>query len=128
MESKEEILKFQAFEQKINQVQAQLNSVEEGIGELKFLEESLEELKGSKDKEILSPIGRGIFIKSKIISEELLVDVGGKNFVKKDIDSAKEMIKKQVEKLKNIQEELNLSLEKIGEEITLEMKNSQKQN
>jgi len=128
MESKEEILKFQAFEQKINQVQAQLNSVEEGIGELKFLEESLEELKGSKDKEILSPIGRGIFIKSKIISEELLVDVGEKNFVKKDIDSAKEMIKKQVEKLKNIQEELNLSLEKIGEEITLEMKNSQKQN
>ena len=77
----------------------------------------LDELKGSEGKEILAPIGRGIFAKTKLISEELTVDVGGGNFVKKSIANTKKIIEEQVNKLEDVKIELNDNLEKIGEEM-----------
>jgi len=111
------IFKFQMFEQQIQQLQQQLQAVEQGIEEMTSLNLELDELKGSKDKEILAPIGRGIFAKTKLLSEELTIDVGGGNFVKKSIPEAKSIIKKQIEKLEEVKKELENNLEKISEEL-----------
>ena len=66
----------------------------------------------------MAPIGRGIFIKSKLLDEELTVDVGGKNFVKKSIPDTKSILEEQIKKLEQVREELNQNLEKINEELT----------
>ena len=55
--SQEELMiKFQMYEQQIKQVQQQLESIEQAIIEMNSLNIGLDELKGAKDKEILSSV------------------------------------------------------------------------
>ena len=119
------ILKLGMYEQQIQQVQQQLEAIEHGIVELDSLNTELDEIKGSEGKEIMAQIGRGIFIKSKILSDELIVDVGGKNFVKKTVPETQELINKQLEKLEEAKESLNNSIIEISnkaEELVEEFK------
>jgi len=110
--------KFQMFEQQINQINQQLQAVEQAIMELTNIDTGLDDLVGSKGKEIMAPIGRGIFAKTKLLDEELTVDIGEKTFVKKSIPETKKILQEQIEKLKEAQEQLNQNLEQINHELT----------
>jgi len=126
--NQEELMqKFGMYEQQIMQLQQQLEAVEQAIVEMSSLVLGLDELVGSKDKEILAPIGRGIFTKTKLISEDLTVDVGGKNFIKKSIPETKKLIQNQVEKLEEVKKELEGNLEEINNELTTTFMNAQKE-
>ena len=109
--------KLEMFEQQIQQLQQQLQAVEQGIVELGNLNFGLDELEGGKGKEIMSPIGQGIFAKTKLLSEDLIVDVGGKNFVKKTIPETKDLIENQIKKLDEIKKDLQNSINEIGKEF-----------
>lgn len=111
-------MQFQMFEQQIRMTQEQLQAVEQAIVEIGSLNLQLDELIGKKDNEILAPIGRGIYANAKLLSEELLVDIGSKNFVKKTIPETKNIIQNQIKKLEKVKEELNGELEKINTELT----------
>ena len=127
--NQEELMyKLQMYEQQIQQLQQQLEAVEQAILEMNSLVMGLNELIGSKDKEILAPIGRGIFVKTKLVSEDLTVDVGGKNFVKKSVPETKKLIEYQVKKLEEVKEELNDNLEEINHELTITFMNAQKEH
>lgn len=124
MESQQEIIfKLSMFEQQMQQLQQQIQAVEQSIVELRSLSEGLNELKNSEGKEIMAQIGRGIFIKSKVVSEDLLVDIGGQNFVKKTIPETQELINEQIEKLKEAGKSLNNSVEEVSREAEHLMKN-----
>jgi len=110
--------KFQIFEQQIRMLQEQMNAVEQTTIDLQTLDLGLDNLKESKDKEVLAQVGRGIFVKAKVISDDLIVDIRGKNFVTKSIENTKEVLKGQIEKLGKIKEDLEGELDKINEEIT----------
>lgn len=116
-EEQELIFKLSVFEQQIQQLQQQLQAIEQGIVEMSSLNTGLDELIGSQNKEILAPIGRGIFAKAKLISEELTVDIGGRNFVKKTIPATKKIIEKQIKKLEEVKEDLNDNLERVSNEL-----------
>ncbi len=109
--------KLQMFEQQMQQFQQQLQAVDQGIIDLGNLDLGLDELVGKKDKEVMTLIGKGIFAKTKLLSEELVVDVGGKNFVTKSIPDTKEMIVDQIGKLKEAKEILTENMEKNGAEF-----------
>ncbi len=127
MEQDKEIqFKFQMFEQQIMAVQQQLQSVEQALVDMIELNLGLDDVE--KDKEILAPIGRGIFVNAKTLSEELIVDIGGKNFVKKSIPDTKKLIKEQLEKLEKAREELNGELDKINQDLTKTMVEAQGKN
>lgn len=113
--------KLSLFEQQIQQVQQQMQAVEQAIEEMNFLNKGLDELVGSKDKEILAPIGRGIYANAKLLSEELLVDIGDKNFVKKSIPDTKKIISEQIEKLGEAQKDLEKTMEEINQDLTKTM-------
>jgi prefoldin alpha subunit len=115
--SEELFFKYSMFEQQIGEIQQQIEAVERGVMDLNSLNFGLDELKGSVGKEIFAPLGKGIFVKAKLISEELNVDIGKGNFVKKSISSTKELIEEQIKKLENVKSELELHLESIGQEI-----------
>jgi prefoldin alpha subunit len=117
-EHRELTQKFMMFEQQIRLIQEQMQAVENAIIDLEGVHLGLGELVGKKDNEIMAPIGRGIYAKAKLISEDLLVDVGGKNFVKKSIPETQKVLKEQTEKLKTIKTELEGEMEKINEELT----------
>lgn len=120
--------KFQIFEGQIYQIEEQLRAVEQAILDMETIKIGLDELKGNTDKTILSSIGRGIYIETKLISEDILVDVGGKNYVKKTIPETKELISEQGEKLKGMRTELEKELDKINNEITKTMEEFQGKN
>ena len=127
--NQEEVMyKLSMYEQQIMQLQQQLEAVEQAIIEMSSLVLGLNELTGSKEKEILAPIGRGIFVKTKLISENLTVDVGGKNFVKKSIPETKELINNQIKKLEEVKKELNENLEEINNELTTTFMNAQEEH
>jgi len=126
-EQQELMYKFQMYEQQIQQLQQQLEAVEQAIVEMGSLAAGFNELIGSKNKEILAPIGRGIFVKTKLVSEDLTVDVGGKNFVKKTIPETKKLIQNQVEKLEEVKKELESNLEEINNELTTTFMSAQKE-
>lgn len=113
---------------KFQQLQQQIEAVNRGIVELSSLANGLDELVNSKDKEIFAPVGRGIFANAKLISDELNVDVGGGNFVKKSIPETKKLINEQIEKLDEVKKELEDNLEKIGEEFTVMMNDVEKED
>ncbi len=116
-EQQETLYKLSLFEQQMNQLNSQLEAIEKASMDMASLIQGLEELKGEKDKEILAPIGRGIFAKAKLISEDLIVDIGDKNLIQKDINGTKELIQEQIKKLDFAKEEINKSLNNINQEI-----------
>lgn len=116
-DQQELMFKLSMFEQQIRQLQQQIQAVEQGIVEISTLSHGLDELKGSEGKEIFAPIGRGIFAKTKLLSEELTVDIGGGNFVKKSIDDTKGIINEQIKKLEDVKKDLQDNLKKLEVEI-----------
>ncbi len=117
-ENQELMIKLGMFEQQIQQLRQQLQAVEESIIEITSLNYGLDELENSAGKEILAPMGRGIFVKTKLLSDKLTVDVGGKNFVNKSIPETKKIIENQINKLNKIKEGLNRNIEEINRELT----------
>ncbi len=111
-------MQFQMFEQQIRMIQEQQQAIEQAIIELGSLNLQMDELIGKKDNEILAPIGKGIYANARLLSEELLVDIGNKNFVTKTIPETKNIIQNQLKKLEKVREELNGELEKINTELT----------
>ena len=110
--------KFMMFEQQIRYLQEQMKAVEQAIVELESINSGLNELVVKKDNEIIAQVGRGIYVNALLKSEELLVDIGGKNFVKKSIPETQKILSEQIEKLQDVREELNDEMENINEEIT----------
>jgi len=116
-ENQQELMfKLSMFEQQIQQLQQQLQAIDQAIVEMSSLKIGLDEFKGEK-KEIFAAVGRGIFIKAKSVSEELLVDVGGKNFVTKSVPETKKLIEDQIKKLEDIKNDLNHNLDEVGGEL-----------
>ncbi|MBI2044676.1 hypothetical protein HYT23_01320 [Candidatus Pacearchaeota archaeon] len=111
------MFKLAMYEQQIKQLNEQLEAVEKAIADSSSLSLNLENLKNGKEKEIVASIGKGIFARAKLISEELLVDIGGKNIVKKSIPEAQKLIGSQVNKLSEIKFEIEKNLEAMNSEL-----------
>lgn len=116
-EEQEMLYRFSVFEKQAQDLQQQIEAVEKGIVELSSLNLGLDDLIGGTGKEIFAPLGKGIFVKAKLISEDLKVDIGNGNFIQKTIPQTKELILEQVEKLKKVKEDLNEEIERLSQEI-----------
>jgi len=127
MENQEIVFRLGMLEQQLQQLQQQLQAVERGINELESLNLGLDDIKGSKDKEIFAQIGRGIYVKAKITSEELTVNIGENNFVNRNILDTKQLIQEQIRKLKDVEIELEKNIEITNKEFLEIVQEYQKQ-
>lgn len=125
-EEQELIYKLSIYEQQMQQLQQQLEVVEKTIVDVSSLNSELDELKGKAGEEIFTPVGRGIFAKAKLLSEELMINVGDGNLITKSIPETKKLIEKQIDKLKEVRKELESNLEKISHELEELMKEAEK--
>ncbi len=119
MEEKQQEVMYQLsfFEQQMNNLNQQLDAIEKAIVEMTSLKKGMDELKGQKGEEILAHLGKGIYVKAELISEEFLVDIGNKSFVKKNIETTKELINEQIEKLGGVKQEIKTNLDELNKEI-----------
>ena len=122
MNNEELTQKFQMFEQQIMQLQQQLQAVEQAILEVSGINLALNELVGKTGEEIMAPVGKGIFVKAKLLSEEILMDVGSKS-----IPETKKIIEEQSGKLVEMKGQLEGELDNINKEITGAMMQAQQQ-
>lgn len=127
MEKQEIIFRLGILEQQLQQFQQQMQAVERGINELESLNLGLDEIQDSMGKEIFARIGKGIYMKAKIISDKLTVDVGGNNFVTKDVFETKKLIQEQIRKLKEAGIELEKNTELTNNEFVEIVQEYQKQ-
>jgi len=117
-EDKEKLVKLALLEQEAKQLEQQLETIEQKILELEVLKFNLDELEKIKlNNEMLSSIGKNVFIKTSLLSKELYVDVGAKTIVKKSIRETREIIDKDIMRLMELRETISKQLENINIEI-----------
>jgi prefoldin alpha subunit len=119
-EQKNKVIEFQILNQKVQQLQEQLQNINNNIQELQILKNSLEELGNIKYQEILIPLGQGIFAKGSIKnSNELITNVGSNIMIEKDLSETKDMVKVNILNLSKIlernEEEIYKNIEKLQE-------------
>ncbi|MCL5730034.1 MAG: prefoldin subunit alpha [Candidatus Pacearchaeota archaeon] len=122
MENQEVIFRLGMMEQQMQQLQQQFEAVEKGIAELNSLREGLNEINGSEGKEIFARIGRGIYAKAKITSEELMVNVGENNLVNKSVADTRGLIEEQIKRLHDVRQELENNIDETNNELLALMK------
>jgi len=110
-----EIIKVQMMEQEVNQLNEQLKVVEQNVGELGSLNESLDEI--GEGKEILANLGKKIFVPVEIKEKKLIVDIGKDNFVKKSVDETKVIVENQIGSLMEVKEHVMKRLQLLEAEM-----------
>ena len=111
METSEYLMQLQLLEQQAGHFEEQLEVINQQIEELNRLKKNLNDFQNSKESEVFSEFGKGIYFKSSIKSKELLVEVGAGVVVKKTPEEAKEIIVQQIKKLSEAREHLSEKLE-----------------
>ena len=117
MEQQEYLLKLQLLEQQASQFGEQLKIIDQQIEELFQLKENMSKLEVTKEKEIYSEIGKGIYMKAQIDKKELLIDVGNKVFVPKTFKDIRELVDSQVIKFDHVKDEISNRISEINNEL-----------
>ncbi len=114
---------LQMISQQSKQIEAQLGKIEEQLNELAVTTEALLDIqKADAGTEILAPISPGIFIKTKLSdNKEIIINVGSKVTVSKDIDDAIKLINAQYSEIEKYKREIT----ETYSYMTLQMKEAE---
>lgn len=119
-ETQKKYMEMQTIQQEVMQLHKQVESLQQQKAELVNTVSSIDELSKVKgEKELLTPVSQGIFIKSKIKEvKELLVNVGSGVIVKKDVNGAKKLVEQQIQEIDTLSDEfverINANLRKAS--------------
>ena len=132
MQDENYLLRLSLLEQNMQRLQEQFAALEQQRAEMIALGESIKKIKGAKGREILAHIGKGIFLRAEAsCNDELVVDVGSRVFIKKDIEGTEKIIEGQIDELENAKSSLLAELLKEkseAEDIILEIDKRRKES
>lgn len=97
--------------QQSEEIEKQLSFIKEQIFELEQFADNLQTLKESKEKEILAPLGKGVYVKSERLEDTFFVEVGAGVVVKKSLEDTKRIIDGQIDKFTQVKVHLVEQLE-----------------
>jgi prefoldin alpha subunit len=117
MENQNYIIQLSMIQEEGKKLEEQLNIVDSQIKEFYSLKESLDSLKDIKDNKFLSSLGRGVFVESKVNSNEFFVNVGNNVVLRKSSEETKEIIDKQIKELNNIKSQILATIENLNLEL-----------
>lgn len=98
----ETMLKASFLERQTNELEQYLEFIDSQINELELFKENLAVLSTSEEKEILSSLGKGVFLKGNMTEKKLFVEVGSGVVLRKTPEEAGETISFQVKRLKEL--------------------------
>lgn len=105
------------MKQQSEEIEKQLQFVKEQIFELNAFAENLQELACNKEKEILAPLGKGVYIKSERKENEFFVEVGAGVVVKKSLEDTKKVIENQIDKFDKVKVHLLGQLDEFANQF-----------
>ena len=103
--------------QSSKEIEERSNFVDQQMSEIRNLVDELESVESMENKEMLSPLGIGTFLKTEITDKKLFVNVGQGVLVRKTIPETKEILEVQIKKLLTTKEELARQLAAGTEEL-----------
>lgn len=117
-EEKEKILLYQLLQTRMEELKNQLSILEQSFIEIETTISGLDILDGN-EKGVLVPFGSGCYTQGILKGEKkVLVDIGAKIFVEKDVSDAKKLLEERKENitkaLTNLQSEANEIINKMN--------------
>lgn len=117
MEQQEYLIKISAIQQEAAQLEEKLRVIEQQIQDMFAVNASLKDIDKNKEKEMLSNLGKGIFIKTELKDKELFVNVGKEIIVKKNIKDTAAVVENQIERLIEGKKEIFVQIENLQKEM-----------
>lgn len=109
--NQELIARAQNLEQESQQAEETLKFVDNKIAELENFSKIINDFESSKDKEMLSSIGSGVYAKAELKDKELFVNVGAGVLVKKTPKQAQDVVQSQIKQLAEARTQIVAQLE-----------------
>ncbi len=128
MAGEQYIIELAQLEQEANKYQEQMQMLDQQIDEIQSIENSLKAIEKTKENSIYANIGKNIFIKTEIKGKDLLVDVGNKTFVKKDIPGTMKVIEDQIAKIAEAKGKIVGRLQEIQGQMQKIVEQAEKEN
>lgn len=94
-----------------------LKFLNEQVQELETFDLSLKQMKHNTGGEFLTSIGKGVFVKTKRMESDFLVDVGANVLVKKELADIQSTLAEQIKRLHDIREETKDELNELQQEL-----------
>ncbi len=124
MEQQEYLIRLSMMEQEAKALEEKMHMIEQQMSEMAAIKASLLEIGGAdlkngdgRGKEILSNLGKGIFIKTEIKGGDLLVNTGKGVVVKKSIGETMQVLDSQIKKLAQGKEQVMQGIEGLQENM-----------
>ncbi|MBI5804306.1 prefoldin subunit alpha [Candidatus Pacearchaeota archaeon] len=114
--NEEMLYKAIGLKEQSEELEKNIEFVNEQLAELVSLEESLSFF-DEREKEILAPLGKGIYLKSERKEDEFFVGVGAGIIVKKTPEEVRKIVQSQIVKLKETRMRIILKLEEYSREF-----------
>jgi len=127
MAKEEMLMQLSMMEQQANEQTEKIQAIDNQISELENLKISLRKMDKSKGKEMLAPLGRGIFAKTEIKDERLFVNVGSKIIVKKTGKETEEIIEEQIKQMEEVKHHLMHNIQEINRQLSHLIEEAQKE-
>jgi prefoldin alpha subunit len=109
--TQETIMRAQMIEQKVHEIEQNLEVVNEQINELEAFKKSLSNFDKSDNNELLASLGKGVYAKTEVKEKELLVNVGKDIYVKKSAKETMAVIAEQNARLMEVRQQLTMRAE-----------------
>ncbi|MBI2138037.1 prefoldin subunit alpha [Candidatus Woesearchaeota archaeon] len=113
---KEKYAQMKYFEEKIGELQQQMQMLEQQSEELHISHATLKEFNGLKQgDEMLIPLSQGVFAKATLKeANTVLVNVGVDTVVKQTADQARGLIATQIEEVGGLQQKVIANIQKVA--------------
>lgn len=93
------LMQASMLERRAHEIEENIEYIDSQIFELESFKNSIESFSNSEEKKILSSLGKGVFIDSRIESKDLFVDVGANIIVKKTPQETIKIIDSQISRI-----------------------------
>lgn len=113
-EMREKAIQFELLKQQVEAIEKQIAELEAKTSELTMVQHSINEIKGQRGKEILVPMGSGVFMKGNLASDsEMLVELGANVVAGKSAKETVAIIQKQLKEIDRVKDQMREDLFKF---------------
>ncbi|MBS3071630.1 hypothetical protein J4408_01430 [Candidatus Pacearchaeota archaeon] len=113
----ETVMRASFIEKQLGEIDQHIELLDSQIIDLSALRENLTIFSESKEKEILSSFGRGIFLKAQLQEKIMFVEVGSGIVVKKTPEQTLEVVENQLGKLEEARLQIGAQREMYYSEL-----------
>lgn len=111
------LLRAQALHESAQELEQRLSFVDQQLIEMKQFEQSIDFIENTDEKEMLAPLGKGVFAKTMINKEQLFVDVGAGVILQKEPKAVRAILKDQTQRLEEMRKDLVSQLNVLSAQL-----------